>query len=124
MSDVRPKETPLPRTYRRYVHAFFVSAILVAGSLFVLKLFAFMKTIKKDELAGFAFDPIMIYAFVALGFLCLLTWAYVSGQFRDVESPKYEMLERFEAQVRAENAAAARPVHARPVHEGGGDHAA
>lgn len=100
-------ETPLPRFYRRGVHTFFVAAILVAGSLFFYKLFSFMKTIKKDELAGFAFDPIMIYAFVAIGFLFMLGWAYLSGQFRDVERPKFEMLERYEAQVRAEKAAEA-----------------
>ena len=37
-----------------------------------------------------------------MGFLFLLGWAYLSGQFRDVERAKYEMLERFDAQERAE----------------------
>ena len=44
----------------------------------------------------------MIYALVAMGFLCLLGWAFVTGQFHDIERPKYEMLERFEEQERAE----------------------
>jgi nitrogen fixation-related uncharacterized protein len=61
-----------------------------------------LKTIKKDELAGFAFDPIMVYAFVAIGFLCMLAWAYLTGQFRDIERPKYELFERFDEQERQE----------------------
>ncbi|MFT4538399.1 MAG: nitrogen fixation-related uncharacterized protein [Planctomycetota bacterium] len=92
----------LAGAYFRGVHAFFTVAVLAGGGMFFFKLYSFMKTIKRDELAGFAFDPIMIYGFVAMGFLCLLGWAYSSGQFRDVERAKFEMLEKFEAQVRAE----------------------
>jgi len=94
---------------RKVIHTFFVLACLTAGCMFCYKLFAFLTTIKRDELAGFAFDPIMIYAFVAMGFLCLLAWAFLSGQFRDIEGPKYEMFERFEAQERAERNAEAHP---------------
>ena len=53
---------------------------------------------------GFAVDPILVYAFVAIGFLMLLAWAFLTGQFRDIESTKYEMLERIERQERAERA--------------------
>ena len=90
------------RGSKRAIHIFFLTAVTVAGGMFCFKLFAFMSTIKKDELAGFAYDPIFIYFFVALGFLFLLVWAYSSGQFKDIERPKFEMLERFEAQERAE----------------------
>ena len=84
------------------VHVFFVGAALCAGGMFVFKMFSFLKTIKRDELAGFAFDPIITYGFVAMGFLFLLAWAYMTGQFHDVESPKHEMLARFHEQERAE----------------------
>ena len=90
------------RTIRRAVLGFFVLAVTAAGCMFTYKLFAFLKTIKRDELAGFAFDPILIYALVAMGFLCLLAWAFLTGQFRDLERAKYDMLERFEEQERAE----------------------
>lgn len=86
----------------RAIHVFFVTAITAAGCMFIFKLFSFLQTIKKDELAGFAFDPILVYGFVAMGFLFLLAWAYLTGQFRDVERPKYEMIERFDAQERME----------------------
>jgi nitrogen fixation-related uncharacterized protein len=84
------------------LHVFFVLAVLAAGCMFTYKLFAFLSTIRRDELAGFAFDPIVIYGMVAIGFLFLLGWAYLSGQFRDIERPKYEMFERFDEQERRE----------------------
>lgn len=87
---------------RRIVLAFFVLAVAVAGCMFTFKLYSFLKTIKRDELAGFAFDPIVIYGVVALGFLCLLVWAFLTGQFRRIEEPKYEMLKRALEQEEAE----------------------
>jgi len=84
------------------IHVFFVIAVTVAGCMFIYKLFSFLTTIKRDELAGFAFDPILIYAFVAMGFLLLMAWAYLTGQFRDLERPKLDMLRRFEEQERQE----------------------
>ena len=94
--------TSKERKTRSAFHVFFIIVSLAAGGMFTYKLFSFLKTIKKDELAGFAFDPILVYAFVAIGFLFLLGWAYLTGQFRDIERPKYELFERFDAQERAE----------------------
>lgn len=79
--------------------------------MFCFKLHSFLQTIKRDELAGFAFDPLMIYAFVAMGFLFLLTWAYLTGQFSNVEQPKHDMLKRFDEQERAERLAKKGPIH-------------
>jgi len=90
------------RNSRRGILSFFVFAVTVAGCMFCYKLFAFLKTIRKDELAGFAFDPIVIYGLVAAGFLFMLGWAFLSGQFRNVEQPKYDMLERWQEQEREE----------------------
>lgn len=90
-----------PRT-RRGILIFFCTAVTLAGCMFIFKLSQFLATIRKDELSGFAFDPIVIYGVVAAGFLFMLGWAFLSGQFRDVEAPKYEMLERFEADEASE----------------------
>ena len=87
---------------RNLVLGFFVLAITLAGCMFFYKLFAFLTTIRKDELAGFAFDPILVYGFVAVGFLCLLAWAFLSGQFHNIEQPKRDMLTRFDEQERLE----------------------
>ena len=89
----------------RLIHAVFVAAALSAGGMFVFKLFSFMKTIKRDEMAGFAFDPIITYGFVAMGFLFLIAWAYLTGQFRDIERPKHDMLERVRQQEELERLA-------------------
>ena len=93
---------------RTFITIFFVSAVTAAGCMFAFKLFSFLKTIKRSELDGFAFDPIMIYAFVAVGFMFLLAWAFLSGQFRNIEQPKHDMLERFDEQERAERLALAK----------------
>ena len=89
---------------RSVVLAFFVAAVTGAGGMFIFKLFSFLRTIKRDELAGFAFDPILVYAFVAMGFLCMLAWAFLSGQFKNVEQPKYDMIADFDAREAADNA--------------------
>jgi nitrogen fixation-related uncharacterized protein len=33
------------------------------------------------------------YLLASLGFFCLLMWAALNGMFRDLEQPKYNMLE-------------------------------
>lgn len=87
---------------RKGILIFFVTAVTVAGGMFVFKLFSFLSTIRKDELAGFAFDPIVTYGFVAAGFLCLLGWAISSGQFRQLENAKHTMLRRVMEQEKSE----------------------
>ena len=42
---------------------------------------------------AFALVPILNYLLVTLGFLLLFAWWVLSGGFRDIERPKYNMLE-------------------------------
>jgi hypothetical protein len=86
----------------RPIMIFFILAVATAGCMFTYKLFAFLSTIRRDELAGFAFDPIIVYGFVALGFFFLLAWAFLSGQFRQVEQVKIDMVENFFAEEERE----------------------
>ena len=69
--------------------------IVVAGTAFVFKLteFIIVATSKAPEALGSFLIPVLNYLLVAAGFLCLFFWAYFTGQFRDVEAPKYRMLE-------------------------------
>ena len=111
-----PSARPEPVYSRRFTtwfHLFFVTVSLAAGGMFVFKLFSFLKTMTRSELEGFAADPILIYAFVAMGFLILLVWSYLTGQFKDIEGPKYEMFERFEEQERQERELARRALDGR-----------
>lgn len=85
---------PSPKV-RRFLWAFSIAMVLTAGSAFVLKLIEFFATATRagsDALASFLI-PVLNYLLVAAGFFCLFLWAYFSGQFRDLEAPKFRMLE-------------------------------
>ena len=80
---------------RRFLWAFSIAMVLVAGTGFIFKLIEFIATATSegsDALASFLV-PVLNYLLVAAGFFCLFLWAYCNGQFRDLESAKYRMLE-------------------------------
>lgn len=69
--------------------------ILIPGGYgFTEKLIQFVRTLHTEEGAGFTIIPISNYFLIAAGMACLLGWAVIHGMFRDVEGPKYKMLER------------------------------
>ncbi len=80
---------------RRFLWVFSVAMVLIAGSAFLFKLIEFytIATTHGPDALGSFLIPVANYLLVAAGFFCLFLWAYVSGQFRDVEAPKYRMLE-------------------------------
>jgi nitrogen fixation-related uncharacterized protein len=71
------------------------AVVLIAGTAFVFKLIEFFYTATTEgpDALGSFLMPVLTYLMVAAGFLCLFFWAYFTGQFRDVEEPKYRMLE-------------------------------
>ena len=91
-----PSGEPRPsRGRRRFLWLFSVAMVITAGSAFIFKLIEFFVTATTDgpdALASFLI-PVLNYLLVAVGFLCLFLWAYFTGQFRDVEAPKYRMLQ-------------------------------
>ena len=101
-TELTDEAKTLDQRKRRAVLTFFGAAVTVGGCMFLFKLFAFLNTVKRDEIAGFAYNPILIYGFVAAGFLLLLGWAFMTGQFRDIEGIKHEWMERYAEQERAE----------------------
>lgn len=70
--------------------------LLPASYGFVEKLALFILAIRKDQVAAFTIIPVANYLIVTAGMACLLVWAIAHGMFRDVEKPKYDMLEREE----------------------------
>lgn len=77
--------------------------ILVPGAYgFGEKLVQFIRTLNTEHGAGFTLIPISNYFFVAAGMACMLIWAIAHGMFRDIEAPKYDMLEREEELDRRE----------------------
>lgn len=85
---------------------FLVTVVVLAGAGFVFKLVEFIATFQEDPSQSFALMPVVTYLAVAAGFFCLLSWSVLSGHFRDMEAPKYDMLER-EKELDREDAEAA-----------------
>jgi len=90
-----PRPAPASRSTRWFLWIFSIAMIATAGSAFTMKLVDFYITATREgpgALASFLI-PVMNYLLVAAGFAFLFVWAYSRGQFRDVEQPKYRMLE-------------------------------
>jgi hypothetical protein len=69
--------------------------ILLPGAYgFGVKLWEFINEVKQDDGVGFTVFPISNYFLVTAGMACLLVWAIAHGMFRNVEGPKYTMLDR------------------------------
>ena len=81
-----------PRPERIALWAAMVGGIFVAGVAFVYKIAEFIFTLNSDSVQGFADVPVTIYFVVAAGWLFLLVWCFLSGKFKNVEEPKFEML--------------------------------
>ena len=68
--------------------------ILIPSMLgFVMKFGELMTLTGGSSEGGFAITPVINYLLASLGFFFLLMWAALNGMFRDLERPKYLMLE-------------------------------
>ncbi len=69
-------------------------AILVPSLYgFGTKFLEFIALYRGDAEGAFAISPILNYLLASLGFLFLFGWAAMRGMFRDVERPKFTLLE-------------------------------
>jgi len=96
LKAVRERKPPRsPGSGRWFMWIFGPLVIVVAGTAFIFKLIEFITvaTTEGPDAMGTFLIPVMNYLLVAAGFLCLFLWAYFTGQYRDVEAPKYRMLE-------------------------------
>lgn len=89
---------------RRIVMLLMAAAVL-APSLFGFgtKFLEFIALYRGDVEGAFAISPILNYLLASLGFLFLFGWAALGGMFRDIEEPKYAMLENEAELDRVEN---------------------
>jgi hypothetical protein len=72
----------------------FAVVILVPSMLGFANKFREFIMIFRGEVDGvFAISPIMNYLLASLGFFFLFCWAIAHGMFRDLERPKYTMLD-------------------------------
>ena len=77
----------------RLVSWLVVVAVAFGGATFVYKLYEFASTAGRAEMPGFAWVSIVPYFAATFGFLLLAIWAFLRGHFKDLEAPKYKMLE-------------------------------
>ena len=89
----RYEHPPLRAFERRALWASMILGVFCSAVAFVYKITEFILTLQDNEVKGFADVPVTIYFCVAGGWLLLLVWCFVSGQFKNVEQPKYDMLE-------------------------------
>ena len=91
---------------RNRVVAIMAVAILIPSMLGFVNKFRELVNVYQGEADGaFAIAPILNYVLASLGFLMLLGWAAMNGMFRNIEGPKYDMLET-ERQLDAQDPAA------------------
>jgi hypothetical protein len=60
---------------------------------FGTKFYELIHVFRGDPAGAFAVTPIVNYLLAGAGFVLLFGWAARNGMFRDVERPKYQMLE-------------------------------
>jgi hypothetical protein len=81
-------------TARRVILAFFLVGCGLAGVGFSVKLYEFADDLADQKGLQFAGAHLLTYAVVALGFLALLAYSFLMGHLRDVEEPKFDLLEK------------------------------
>jgi nitrogen fixation-related uncharacterized protein len=75
------------------VFAFAIIVMVIAGGAFVYKMAEFAMTIVKDDVEGFGAVAVATYLIGMLPIIFLTLWAVLSGKFRDIERPKFRVLE-------------------------------
>jgi hypothetical protein len=81
-------------TFRRAIVSFFLILCGISGVGFSYKIFEFADDLADQKGLQFAGAHLLTYGLVATGFLMLLAYSFLRGQFRDIEKAKFELLER------------------------------
>ena len=81
------------RTHRMVMLLMAVAILVPSLFGFGTKFIEFIVLYRGDAEGAFAISPILNYLLASLGFLFLFGWAALGGMFRDIEAPKYTMLE-------------------------------
>ncbi len=83
-------------TKARWLTGLWVTIVVVAALAFIFKMTEFIFTWTDpttDRFGGFAFIAVGLYLVGMIPILFLMLWAVFRGHFRDIEQPKYRMLE-------------------------------
>jgi hypothetical protein len=87
-------ESKRARRWRLIIVSLMGAAMAIAGIGFSLKVHDFLEDWLSDAGIGFAGSHLLTYGLVAIGFFCLLGFAFLKGHFARIEEPKHAMLAR------------------------------
>ena len=73
--------------------AFAILVMVVAGSSFIYKMTEFAVTIVRDDVEGFGAVAVATYLVGMVPLVFVTLWAVLTGKFRDIERPKFRLLE-------------------------------
>lgn len=76
--------------------------LFVVGSIIAVRTVAYLEA--GFELKGFLVQ-VIAYIVTLTGWLALFSYSYLKGDFKDIEGPKYDLLEREEKIVESEKKA-------------------
>jgi nitrogen fixation-related uncharacterized protein len=70
-----------------------IAVMFVAGGAFLLKMTEFVMTMARGDIEGFGVVAVATYLIGMLPLVFLTLWAALTGRFRDIERPKFRILE-------------------------------
>ena len=70
-----------------------ILVVLIGGFGFLYKIIEFAQTYVKDDLRSFGAISVVSYFLGVLGILFFTLWGVFKGHFKNIEKPKYRMLE-------------------------------
>ncbi|WP_297887807.1 hypothetical protein [Sulfurihydrogenibium sp.] len=76
--------------------------LFVVGSIIAVRTVAYLEA--GFELKGFLVQ-VITYVIALTGWLTLFIYSYIKGDFKDIEGPKYDLLEREEKLIEADKKA-------------------
>lgn len=85
-----------------------IGVMVFAGLAFVYKMAEFAMTIVENDVIGFGAVAVATYLLGMLPLLLLTLWAVATGRFRDIERPRFRMLE-LQDEIDAADRPGARP---------------
>jgi hypothetical protein len=94
MKAIEQPNQPMPRRSQIIITLVFALVILLPSLYgFATKFREFIQIYRGEVDGVFAITPIINYLLASLGFFFLFCWAAAHGMFRNIEQPKYTMLE-------------------------------
>ena len=92
-APLEPAPAAVRRRSRRWGAAAVVFFLGPALFGFSIKFYELVRVFQGDASGAFAVTPIVNYLLAGCGFVLLFGWAAKNGMFRDIERPKFQVLE-------------------------------